>query len=144
MRSTSASPLPVGRSPSPPMRAASSPAPPDRPRPERSARRPAGRAHDGVVESPDHSDDENRAQPAPDTTVAAGTSELSGISPRQLLHLATRAPDSYVLLLVLLLVDYVSLNVEWTGPAALIVRAALFAVTVLLAFHTSRVPVVVQ
>lgn len=96
------------------------------------------------MESPDHSEDENRPQPAPDTTVSAGTSELSGIRPRQLLHLATRAPDSYVLLLVLLLVDYVSLNVEWTGPAALIFRAALFAVTVLLAFHTSRVPVVVQ
>jgi Ion channel len=70
--------------------------------------------------------------------------DLAGLRPRQLLRLATRAPDSYMLLLFLLVADYVSLNVEWESTAALLVRAALFALTVLLAFHTSRVPVAVQ
>jgi Ion channel len=70
--------------------------------------------------------------------------DLADLSARQLLRLATRAPDSYMLLLFLLVVDYVSLNVEWQSTAALLVRAALFALTVLLAFHTSRVPVAVQ
>jgi len=63
--------------------------------------------------------------------------------PRQLMRLAAQAPDSYVLLLFLLL-DYVALNVEWTGRVALIVRAGLYAVTVLLAFRTSRVPLRLQ
>ena len=73
-----------------------------------------------------------------------GAGALGGLRPRQLLGLATRAPDSYVLLLVLLVFDYVSLNVVWTGRWALIVRAALLALTVLLAFHTSRVPHSIQ
>jgi hypothetical protein len=72
------------------------------------------------------------------------TLDLSGLRPRQLLRMAARAPDSYILLLVLLVVDYVSLNVEWEGTAALLFRAGLFALTVLLAFHTSRVPIIVQ
>jgi hypothetical protein len=69
-----------------------------------------------------------------------GRDDLAGLRPRQLLRMAARAPDSYILLLVLLVIDYVSLNVLWSGRAALIVRAALLCLTVLLAFHTSRVP----
>ncbi len=84
------------------------------------------------------------AEAAEDVHDEDGARALGGLRPRQLLGLATRAPDSYVLLLVLLVVDYVSLNVEWTGRWALIVRAALLALTVLLAFHTSRVPHSVQ
>ena len=47
-------------------------------------------------------------------------------------------PDSYGLLLLLLIADYTALTVTWTGPAALVVRSVLFGLTVLLAFHTSR------
>ncbi len=68
-----------------------------------------------------------------------GSDVLAGLRPRQLLRLAAAAPDSYILLLVLLVLDYVSLTVGWSGRTALIVRAALFSLTVLLAFHTSRV-----
>ena len=64
---------------------------------------------------------------------------LAGLSRRQLLRAAARAPDSYVLVLFLLLADYVALTVEWEGGAALVVRSILFALTVLLTFHTSRV-----
>jgi hypothetical protein len=65
--------------------------------------------------------------------------DLSGLSRRQALRLATRAPDSYVLLLFLLVADYVLLTVGWSGGGALVARTVLFALTVLLAFHTSRV-----
>jgi Ion channel len=67
------------------------------------------------------------------------TSDILELSRRQALRLATRAPDSYVLLLVLLVADYVLLTVGWSGGAALVVRTLLFALTVLLTFHTSRV-----
>jgi hypothetical protein len=72
------------------------------------------------------------------------TAVLDDLRPRQMLRLAARAPDSYLLLLALLVADYVVLNVEWTGSGALIFRAGLYAVTVVLAFHTSRVPRQVQ
>lgn len=75
-----------------------------------------------------------------ESAAAADGSDLQGLGLRQLVRLAARAPDSYVLLLVLLVLDYVALNVAWTGGGALILRAGLYAVTVLLAFHTSRVP----
>ncbi len=75
------------------------------------------------------------------TTTPGVTARLR---PRQALRVAARAPDSYGLLLLLLVFDYIALNVEWTGDDALIVRAGLYAVTVLLAFHTSRVPTAVQ
>ncbi len=78
------------------------------------------------------------------TQAADAGDDLAGLRPRQVLRLATKAPDSYILLLVLLVADYVSLTVEWSGTAALIVRAALFGFTVLLAFHTSRVPTTIQ
>ncbi len=92
----------------------------------------------GVVES-------EPGETAQDATPAeaAGPTDFAmteGLRPRQLVRLAARAPDSYILLLVLLVLDYVALNVEWTGGDALLVRAGLYAMTVLLAFHTSRVP----
>jgi hypothetical protein len=68
-----------------------------------------------------------------------GDLELSGLSRRQMLRLAARAPDSYVLLLLLLVLDYVFLTVDWSGGAALCIRSLLFLLTILLAFHTSRV-----
>jgi Ion channel len=70
--------------------------------------------------------------------------DLDGLRPRHAVRFLARAPDSYMLLLGLLVVDYVSLNVDWSGHAAVLVRAALFALTVLLAFRTSRVPAVIQ
>jgi hypothetical protein len=78
---------------------------------------------------------------APDEPGTAHTmaASLSGLSRRQLLRAVARAPDSYVLVLLLLLADYVVLTVEWTGGAALMVRAILFGLTILLTFHTSRV-----
>ena len=77
---------------------------------------------------------------AVEKTAATGTDKTTRMNPRTLLRLAARAPDSYVLLLALLVVDYVMLTVPWTGSAAALVRTLLFALTVLLAFHTSRVP----
>ncbi len=75
---------------------------------------------------------------APPETEAPRTSR------RKLLRLVARAPDSYGLLLFLLIVDYTALTVSWTGPAALVVRSVLFGLTVLLAFHASRAPRRVQ
>jgi hypothetical protein len=68
-----------------------------------------------------------------------GEDGLGGLSRRQLLRLATRAPDSYALVLLLLVFDYVLITVGWSGGVALVVRSALFLGTLLLAFHTSRV-----
>lgn len=65
--------------------------------------------------------------------------DLHGLSRRRLLRLAARAPDSYGLLLALLVIDYVLTTVTWTGGEALFTRSALFLITILLAFHTSRV-----
>jgi hypothetical protein len=56
-----------------------------------------------------------------------------------LLREAARAPDSYALLLVVLLIDYVILSVGWTGPWALVVTTMFIGLTALLALHTSRV-----
>jgi hypothetical protein len=80
----------------------------------------------------DHSDD-------PDERDTSDILDLSHLSRAQALRLAARAPDSYVLLLFLLVADYVLLTVGWSGGAALVARTVLFALTVLLAFHTSRV-----
>ena len=66
------------------------------------------------------------------------------LSRAQVFRLVARAPDSYVLLLLLLVIDYVVVSVEWRGGFALAFRSALFALTVLLAFHTSRVGAPVQ
>ena len=49
-------------------------------------------------------------------------------------------PDSYGLVFLLLIGDYVLLTSGWRGSAALIVSSVWLGATVLLAFHTSRVP----
>jgi hypothetical protein len=69
---------------------------------------------------------------------------LSGLSRRELLRVIARAPDSYVLLLLLLVVDYVLISVDWSGAVSLVARSAVFLLTLLLAFHTSRVPLRMQ
>ena len=48
--------------------------------------------------------------------------------------------DSYGLVFLLLVADYVLLTSGWTGGAALIVSTLCLGVTLLLAFHTSEVP----
>jgi Ion channel len=69
----------------------------------------------------------------------AGAEELPGLNRRQLLRLAARAPDSYGLVLFLLVLDYVLMNFDWPSGGGLFARSALFLLTLLLAFHTSRV-----
>jgi Ion channel len=64
----------------------------------------------------------------------------SGLIERgNILSQAARAPDSYALLLLLLVIDYVILSVGWTGSWALIVTTAFLGLTALLTFHTSQV-----
>ncbi len=58
----------------------------------------------------------------------------------KLLRAVIKAPDSYGLLFVFLIVYYVLVTIDWTGPAALLVRATWGCLTTLLAFWTSRVP----
>jgi hypothetical protein len=75
-------------------------------------------------------------------TAAAGgrdTDDVNRLSRRQVFRLIARAPDSYVLLLILLVVDYVTLTVVWSGTGAFLIRTVLYVLTVLLAFRTSRV-----
>ncbi len=70
--------------------------------------------------------------------------EAPRTSRRKLLRLVARAPDSYGLLLFLLIIDYTALTVTWSGSVPLVVRSVLFGLTVLLAFHASRAPHRVQ
>ncbi len=49
-------------------------------------------------------------------------------------------PDSYGIVFLFLLVDYVFLTVGWSGSVALIVIVIWLGLTVLLAFRTSGVP----
>src|SRR5271165_5117245 len=49
-------------------------------------------------------------------------------------------PDSYGIVFLFLIVDYVFLTVGWTGRLAIIVTAMWLGLTVLLAFRTSEVP----
>jgi hypothetical protein len=49
-------------------------------------------------------------------------------------------PDSYGIVFVFLVVDYVFLTVGWSGGVAIIVSAIWLGLTVLLAFRTSLVP----
>jgi len=75
-----------------------------------------------------------------DDKVQAGADPPRGaVGYRGLLRQAARAPDSYGLLLLVLLIDYTILSVGWTGPWALMVTTAFIGLTGLLAFHTSRV-----
>jgi len=88
---------------------------------------------------------DNPAAPdTPSTKDILGPDVMSDLSRTQVFRLVARSPDSYVLLLLLLVLDYVIVSVEWRGGLALAFRAALFALTVLLAFHTSRVAATVQ
>ncbi len=48
--------------------------------------------------------------------------------------------DSYGLVFLLLVADYVLLTVGWQGDAALVVSTVCLSLTLLLAFHTSEVP----
>jgi hypothetical protein len=85
--------------------------------------------------------------PAPDTPSTKqilDPDDMSSLSHTQVFRLVARAPDSYVLLLLLLVADYVIISVAWTGGFALVFRSAVFAITVLLTFHTSRVGASVQ
>jgi hypothetical protein len=61
-------------------------------------------------------------------------------SPWQRLGAVAFGSDSYGLVFLLLVGDYVILTSGWRGTAALVVSSAWLSVTVLLAFHTSRVP----
>jgi hypothetical protein len=64
---------------------------------------------------------------------------LTSVTRRELLRLAARAPDSYGLVLFLLVIDYVLITVNWSGDLALFVRTAVLLLTLVLAVHTSRV-----
>ncbi len=52
---------------------------------------------------------------------------------------AARATDSYGLLLILVVIDYIILSVGWSGGVPTILSTAFIGVTALLAFHTSQV-----
>jgi ABC-type phosphate/phosphonate transport system permease subunit len=58
---------------------------------------------------------------------------------RGMLREAAVASDSYGLLLVLVLIDYVILSIGWTGDLANIVSTAFVCLTALLGFHTSHI-----
>jgi len=62
-----------------------------------------------------------------------------GLSRRTLVRLMAEAPDSYGLLLFLLLIDYVILSIGWTGRWSLIVSTMFIGLTAVLAVHTSKV-----
>jgi hypothetical protein len=49
-------------------------------------------------------------------------------------------PDSYGIVFLFLVIDYVFLTVGWRGDAAIIISVAWLGLTVLLAFRTSQVP----
>lgn len=61
-------------------------------------------------------------------------------SPWSMLRAVALGPDSYGLVFLLLIGDYVLLTSGWRGSAALIVSSVWLGATILLAFHTSRVP----
>lgn len=56
------------------------------------------------------------------------------------LRIVAFGADSYGLVFLLLVADYVLLTSGWTGGAALVVSTLCLSVTLLLAFHTSEVP----
>jgi hypothetical protein len=55
-----------------------------------------------------------------------------------MLREAARASDSYGLLLLLVVIDYIVLSVGWTTGVPTILSTGLIGVTALLAFHTSH------
>ena len=66
--------------------------------------------------------------------------EHGGRSRGQALRDIVLGPDSYGILFLFLIVDYVFLTVGWNGSVALIVSAIWLGLTVLLTFRTSEVP----
>ena len=70
----------------------------------------------------------------------AAPTEPAAASRRQVFRAMLRAPDSYGLVFVSLIVYYVLLTIDWDSRLALLVRVAWLCLTTLLAFHTSRVP----
>lgn len=74
---------------------------------------------------------------AEETTTDAPHDTLSRWQSLKAIALGT---DSYGILFLMLVGDYVLLSGGWDGRAALIVNAAWLSLTVLLAFRTSRVP----
>jgi hypothetical protein len=71
---------------------------------------------------------------------APGPSATTRGSRWSTLRAVVLGPDSYGLVFLLLIGDYVLLTSGWRGSAALLVSSAWLGATVLLAFHTSRVP----
>jgi Ion channel len=67
-----------------------------------------------------------------------GASETRSFAAR--LKTALFGADSYGLLFLFLIGDYIFLSVGWRGSPALVITAAWLSLTVLLAFRTSRVP----
>ena len=61
-------------------------------------------------------------------------------SRRQALVETVLGPDSYGVVFLFLVVDYVFLTVGWSGTVALIITSVWLGLTVLLAFRTSQVP----
>jgi voltage-gated potassium channel len=75
-----------------------------------------------------------------DDDVPPGTNRrVEAVGRGGVLAQALRAPDSYALLLLLLIIDYVILSVGWSGSWALIVTTGFLSLTAVLTFHTSRV-----
>jgi hypothetical protein len=70
---------------------------------------------------------------------APGSAAAGGESWFQWLRAEATAKDSYGLLLVLLVIDYLVLSVGTIGSFALTVSAVTVSLTILLAFHTSMV-----
>jgi hypothetical protein len=56
-----------------------------------------------------------------------------------ILRVAARAPDSYGLLLTLIVIDYILLSVNWEGGLQLVVSTVFIGLTGLVGFHTSGV-----
>ncbi len=73
------------------------------------------------------------------STDSPSPSPVSRTRMQALLDLAL-GPDSYGILFLFLVVDYIFLTVGWSGSVALIVSAIWLGLTVLLAFRTSEVP----
>ena len=66
------------------------------------------------------------------------SAEATTVLRRALLEVA-KAPDSYGLVLVLVLVDYFMLSVDWVRGFPIVAGTTAIALTALLAFHTSRI-----
>ncbi|HEX4433451.1 MAG TPA: ion channel [Acidimicrobiales bacterium] len=77
--------------------------------------------------------------PAPASAQIAARSRSRSRSRLQALGDIVLGPDSYGIVFVFLVVDYIFLTIGWSGNGALIVTAIWLGLTVLLAFRTSQV-----